>query len=418
MAHHQPADQHPAGGPLAAALAAVAAVANDPEALARVTKALASGDQGRDASGATSLPDTSIVDHDANGVVPNPKGKDTMRIFGPYPHGTRFRILIRLGNEQRVQSFSSEIEAQAEVRRLRTEAQKQASITVQKAIAAYAALLRRNGLKEGSVDTAVFRLNRLFKPVLSAPLATVTPAQAREMYQSLSGLSVDTRLNMLASAKKFCRVARENRWTDTLLLQDVKPEGRRKCGKKKLTLDESRKYLATCLMQATSTDSRVRQAAIAACMPLVFGMRSGEVLGLVVKDIDDGGQILRITSAKTRAGIRSLQIPEWFQPHLASLTKDQPSDARLFPREKTWLHRHCVNMCKLAGVSRVVPHGLRGVHADLSILAAATPLQVSEALGHTNTGITFRHYADKNLADQQQHQQAVLSLVPTPNPPN
>jgi len=28
--------------------------------------------------------------------------------------------------------------------------------------------------------------------------------------------------------------------------------------------------------------------------------------------------------------------------------------------------------------------GLRGVHADLSILAAATPLQVSQVLGHTN----------------------------------
>ena len=153
-------------------------------------------------------------------------------------------------------------------------------------------------------------------------------------------------------------------------------------------------------------------------MPLVFMLRSGEVLGLEAKDIDDGGQILRVTSAKTRAGIRSLQIPEWPQPHLASLTKGLPSDARIFPREKTWLHRHCINMCKLAGVSRVVPHGLRGVHADLSILAAATPLQVSQALGHTNTGVTFRHYADKGLAEQQQHQQAVQTLAPTPTPPN
>jgi hypothetical protein len=149
-----------------------------------------------------------------------------------------------------------------------------------------------------------------------------------------------------------------------------------------------------------------------------FGQGLDAEDGLLVKDIDDDGKILRITSAKTRAGIRSLQIPEWFQPHLASLTKGLPPEAKIFPREKTWLHHHCVSLCKLAGVSRVVPHGLRGVHADLSILAAATPLQVSQALGHTNTGVTFRHYADKGLADQQQHQQAVQTLVPAPTPPN
>ena len=79
------------------------------------------------------------------------------------------------------------------------------------------------------------------------------------MYQSLTGLSVDTRMNILALAKKFCRTARENGWTESLLLQDVKSEGRRRCGKKKLTLDESRKYLATCLVQATSADRRVRR---------------------------------------------------------------------------------------------------------------------------------------------------------------
>jgi len=164
---------------------------------------------------------------------------------------------------------------------------------------------------------------------------------------------VDTRLNMLALAKHFCRVARERGWTESILLEDVKPEGRRRCGKKKLTLDESRKYLAACLVLAMSDNRKVRQAAIAAAMPLIFGLRSGEVLGLLVKDIDDDGKILRITSAKTRAGIRSLQIPEWFQPYLASLTEGQPSDARIFPREKTWLHHHCVSLCASWPVSLV-----------------------------------------------------------------
>ena len=413
------ADQRSGQEGFAAAVAVVAeGVAKKPEVLASVIKSLASAAETRDAQGATQLPDNLIANDDANSVVPNPKGNDTMRIYGPYPHGNQFRILIRFENKQRVQSFGNEKDARAEVRRLRIQAQKQASITVEKAIANYAEHLRKMGLKESSINTADFRLTRLFNAVLSVPIGTITPKQAREQYQSLSRLSVDTRLNMLALAKQFCRVARESGWTESVLLEDVKPEGRRRCGKKKLTLDESRKYLAACLVLAMSENRNVRQAAIAACMALLFGLRSGEVLGLLAKDIDDNGKILRISSAKTRAGIRSLQIPEWFQPHLASLIEGLPSDARIFPREKTWLHRHCVNMCKVAGVSRVTPHGLRGVHADLSLLAAATPLQVSQALGHTNTGVTFRHYADKGLADQQQHQQAVQTLVPTPTPPN
>ncbi len=319
--------------------------------------------------------------------------------------------MIRLERKQTVQSFATESKARAEIRRLRIEAHKQASIRVEKAIDSYAEQLKRNGLKERSIATATFRLRRFFGDVLQVPLATISPAKAKALYQSLSGLAVDTRLNMLSLAKSFCRKALENGWTDAALLADVKAEGRRHCGKPKLSLDESRKYLATCLLQATSTNAKVRQAAIAASMPLVFGLRSGEVLDRVAKDLDDNGRILRITSAKSRAGIRSLQVPEWFRPYLLDLAKGLKPEDRIFPRERTWLHRHVVNICKLAGVSRVVPHGLRGTHGDLALVAAATPLQVSQALGHESLTTTFRHYVSPQLAEATAHQAAISRLV-------
>ena len=403
--------QVPAPDDLAVALAAVAAAAAEgPGALAGVIKALASGAGERDAQG-QALPDNPIaIDGDADGVS-NPKGHDAMKVFGPYPHRGRWRIMIRLERTQKAQSFATECEAQAAIRRLRIEAHKQASLTVEKSIDAYAEQLRRNGLKERSITTATFRLRRFFEAVLSAPVATISPSKAKALYQSLSSLAVDTRLNMLALAKSFCRKARENGWTDLALLADVKAEGRRRCGKPKLSLDESRKYLATCLVQATSTDPKVKQAAVAASMPLVFGLRSGEVLNRQVKDIDDDGRILRITSAKSRAGIRSLQVPDWFRPYLLDLSKGLKPEDRIFPREKTWLHRHVVNVCKLAGVSRVVPHGLRGTHGDLALVAAATPLQVSQALGHESLSTTFRHYVSPQLAEATAHQAAVSRLV-------
>ena len=76
-----------------------------------------------------------------------------MKIFGPYPHKNRWRILIRLGSEQQARSFDTEAEAKAEIRRLRIEAHKQAGLAVGKAIDAYAEQLRRNGVRERSIDT-------------------------------------------------------------------------------------------------------------------------------------------------------------------------------------------------------------------------------------------------------------------------
>jgi integrase len=399
-----------AGDDLASALAAVAAAAaKGPDALSALVKALAPEPPKGDPEG-QALPENPIgIVGDADGVS-NPKGHDAMKVFGPYPHRGRWRILIRLENKQTALSFATESDARAEVQRLRVEAHRQASITVDKAIEGYAEQMKRNGLREKTIVTAKFRLRRLFGPVLSTPFATISPSKAKGLYQALSDLAVDTRLNMLALAKCFCRVACENGWTDVVLLADIKAEGRRRCGKPKLSIDESRKYLAACLAKAKSTDPKVRQAALAACMPLVFGLRSGEVLDRQVKDLDDDGRILRITSAKSRAGIRSLQVPEWFRPYLLDLTKGHRPDEKIFPRERTWLHRHVVGFCKLAGVSRSVPHGLRGTHGDLAIVAAATPVQVSRALGHESLTTTVRHYVSPELVESAAHQAAVTRL--------
>ncbi len=76
----------------------------------------------------------------------------------------------------------------------------------------------------------------------------------RGLYAKFTG-SVDSRLNALAEAKTFCNRAKANGWTDAQLLADVYGEGRRKYGKTKLSIDESRKFLAACLQLAASDES-------------------------------------------------------------------------------------------------------------------------------------------------------------------
>lgn len=390
----------------------VAAVASAVKALAFALSAPQSSSTGGSPAG---LPDTGI--DDAAGGVSNPKGHDAMKIFGPYPYKKRWRILIRQGSSQEARSFTTELEAKAAVRKLRIEAHRQAGISCEKAIDAYAGTLRTNGLREGSIDTTTYRLKQFFGPVLSAPLATISPARAKELFARLGG-AVDTRRNTLAEAKTFARKARENGWTDTALLADVRGEGRRKYGKTKLTLDESRKFLAACLELAGSSDSRKRTAGIASAIPLIFGMRASEVTGLQVRDIDAGGTILRIRKAKTQAGIRSLQIPSWFRPYLVAQAAGKAPTDPLIGRERTWLHRNVRAICRKAKITEAPPHGLRGTHGDLALTAAVAPKAVSEALGHESLTTTYRHYADQGIAQSIDHGKAIESLAPASPMPN
>ena len=219
-------------------------------------------------------------------------------------------------------------------------------------------------------------------------------------------------MNTLAEAKTFFQFARARGITLVHPVEGVKGEGRRHYGKAKLSCDEARKFLAKCLELAGGGGEKQQVAAVAAAMPLVFGLRASEVTERQVRDLDDQGAIPRVTKSKSRAGIRSLQVPDWFKPHLQALAKNKQPNHLLVARDRTWLHRQVGQICEAAGVPKVSPHGLRGTHSDLALVAASTPLAVSQALGHESVSTTFKHYADVNLAEQNDHQRATAALAP------
>jgi len=159
--------------------------------------------------------------------------------------------------------------------------------------------------------------------------------------------AVDTHRNCLSLAKAFGKWCVKQGWMRENSLTTIEPTGRRKRGKEQLRVDEARRFVATCREHADQGDV----GAIAAMTQLLLGMRSGEVIARVVRDLDDRGRLLWIPKAKTYAGRRTLEVPEMLRPHLLKLAKGKQPDALLFTtKDRHWQLYHVRRMCKLAGV--------------------------------------------------------------------
>jgi integrase len=358
------------------------------------------------------LENSIVVDDVSRGVVP-PQARRTMHtIHGPYKHGTRYRIRIRWEDGgQEAQSFATIEEARRELLKLQARKERESGVTIQNALELYEQHMANvRQLKPRSVETTIYRLTRYFRDTAKRPLVLMSQGTARSLYDSLEAMSVDSRLNLLAEVKTFFRWAIDRELLRQNPAEKIKGEGRRHYGKPKLTVDESRKYLAACMERSQSSNAKERTSGVVSAMPLIFGMRASEITGLQVRDLDADGTILRVRGTKSKAGIRSLAIPPWFGPNLQRLAEGKESTEPLVGRNRTWLHRNVRAICKIAGVPVVPPHGLRGTHADLALTAAATPLSVSKALGHESLTTTYRHYANEEITREQQHLAATQKL--------
>ena len=74
--------------------------------------------------------------------------------------------------------------------------------------------------------------------------------------------------------------------------------------------------------------------ALGAMVTLLLGLRAGEVVSRIVRDLDNGGRLLWIPSSKTEAGRRTLEVPEVLQPHLQALAEGLPKNLHAARNEK------------------------------------------------------------------------------------
>jgi integrase len=121
-----------------------------------------------------------------------------------------------------------------------------------------------------------------------------------------------------------------------------------------------------------------------------------------VVNLDEDGSVLVIEQAKTRAGNRRVDIPEFLRPYVRRLSEGERPDAWLFrhtanpgkPRMQQSVHQRVRFICKRAGVPLICTHSLRGMNATLKVQAGASEDYVARSIGHTSFGMTLRHCVD------------------------
>lgn len=151
------------------------------------------------------------------------------------------------------------------------------------------------------------------------------------------------------------------------------------------------------------------------------GIRSGELLALSIESFDFSRQLLHITrnycrlrkedvflTPKTPKSVRSITLPDFLCESVQEYISTQgglSAKDRLFPVSKYYLSTQLKRGCELSGVPQIRLHDLRHSHASLLVELGASPLLISERLGHDKIETTLQIYShlypDKHSAVAQ-----------------
>lgn len=259
--------------------------------------------------------------------------------------------------------------------------------TVGEAAAMYLAELEDRGTKESHRVSVAARLRLIFPDQDKQLLTELHPIVCKRLYDEArsKGKSVDYHRNALLTARSMCTWLVDTHVLVSNPFAGIKGVGKRKRGKKQLTIDEARRFVDVCL-----AEDSIHATAALCC--LLLAMRSGEIVKLTPRDIDDGGRVLRVEDAKTEAGNRLIEVPEVLRARLPALA------AAEYTRHRVNHHVH--RLCKVAKVADVGPHALRGTHASLATRAGASSQLVADSLGHASSDVTRQHYTERGATEQ------------------
>lgn len=334
-------------------------------------------------------------------------------VLGPYRSGDRWQVIVVGASGERAHSYrATEGEALELAAELREQVER-AATTIDEALDEYERYLtveKQN--KPRSIKETLRRL-RVLVPVADRDrqLAHLTTAHGKRWYRALVDArddageptySVDTHRNYLAEARTFFGWCVERRWARENPLAGVKGVGRRRHGKPQLRIDEARRW-----MKRASELAADEPGAVAAMLTLLLGLRAGEVVSRLVRDVDDEGRLFWVPDSKTEAGRRKVEVPELggLREHLRELARGRPGEERLFKgrggpgrgraphRDRKWVTTWVAQIAEDAGVPRVTAHGMRGLHSTLAIDAGMSGHLVAASLGHESFTTTTTSYA-------------------------
>lgn len=249
--------------------------------------------------------------------------------------GPRWRIIVvEESGSRTARNFETEAEAIQVVRSLNREIRKADEKTIAEVKEAYEVYLRdEKQNKKRSYTATLWRLGMFF-PDEGGALSTLTPSKCAAYYTALrtrtskygKPLATDSHRNILAEAKTFLKWCVGRGYLRANPLEGVEGTGKRRDGKPQLRIDEARKWQAKALELADEGEA----GAVAALVTLVMGLRAGEVVSRVVRDLDDDGRLLWISDSKTEAGKRTLQVPDLLRSRLLELAEGKRADELLF----------------------------------------------------------------------------------------
>ncbi|MFO0574667.1 MAG: site-specific integrase [Polyangia bacterium] len=348
--------------------------------------------------------------------------KQSPRVLGPYPNRSAFRLIVIQDGTRKSVVVATEREALALKEELERSLYSPPRHTVGELLSEFESVLRTRRSGERQVEQIVATLTRFFED-LDRDADKLTTEQARALYQRETErvsertgrrIAADSHQQTLRLAKGMFRWAKEQGLTRNDPFDAVQPIGRKRAGKPQLHIDEARRWAKTATELAEGGD----RMALAGLMLLLMGLRASEALLRQVRDVDDDAQVLWIPRGKTASARRRLLVPTSIQGLLRQQCAGRRPEELLFPAltggriSNASLHKKVHKICDLAGVPRVCPHSLRGLHSTLAVQAGVSAEAVAQSLGHTSFAMTARHYADANVVEASRTQRAMAALQP------
>lgn len=273
-----------------------------------------------------------------------------------------------------------------------------------------------NNLPE-SYGERMRRLRLFFAPMADLQLSRLQPEQARKLYEAFRfGRSVDYHRNTLGNARGFLKWCKSQGWISENPLEGVEGVGRRVTGKSQLTGDEARKLYGWCMWKAhrrgTESERRDSDAAIGALMLLLMGLRQGDVIRRLVRDVDLDATVLHVSQGKTQKSNRARQIPDVLRPLLRTAVAGRSPMEPLFPIDgnhhtKAWLHAAVRRFCRDADVPRVCPHSLKGTAGSVLADTGEASNKIADHLSHESEDTTRRHYVRPGAMEDARRERGI-----------
>lgn len=346
---------------------------------------------------------------------------DQAAVFGPYtersPKSLRasYRVVVQNAGERRSRKFASWGEAQRYAAAQRA-ALVDAPRTIGQALALWLATKDRADAWSDRTWDRTFKDVSEFATPETTPLRAVDAEFVRGYVDRISA-----RLALASCRSRYAAVVGFLEWCRRRghllrnpahdLESDELPwrtkRGRRLVGRGKQQLRgeaEALAYLAQARLYPTAEER------VAAVLPLLHGLASGEVLHLRVRDVEleggrlwisDDGEHVDNWHPKTRSRVSHVDIDDPdLRRDLAHLVDSRSRDTDyLFasrrnpgaPYGEDWLWRRVRWCCEGAEVTVVCPHGLRGTYATLlRVLAAQRAPDIARLLRHGDSGQTAK----------------------------